>query len=267
MEYTITDEHIKELDHPGLTKLYDTVECRYTTWKSYQMGIPLPYKMSEKECLFLLKDIASALDYLHCIKLLFLDIKPDNIVMKIQNRVEFMFCDLESIIYDIDYKMSLDEINGFSEGYYLIRGGYTPGYIAPEYIEYIEDADGQVTTQYDIYALGITIAEILGIQIMPFTINDISLTKINNLYIRPYILAKISKLDISERFKALIMSMIDVDPLKRPRAYEIITNTLISDLTDDQRPMQPLTRLANTTAKCIVVKAIQDARKKLSSLV
>ena len=260
----ITVTQLKELDHPGLTKLYHIEEASGNIWKVYQMGIPLPCRLTERDCMYLIKDIVSALAYLHNIGLIYLDLKPGNIVMKIQNKLEFMLCDLESINLPDGCESSceLNKIRhlidiGYIEESYSVDGGITYGYIAPEYL-----AEESVTTQYDIYALGITIIQLLGIQTTPFTIGDFELEKINDKYIRSYIKAKLTTSNLSDQLKALLLDMINVDPAKRPTANEILSNTLISSLTNDQRPILSSIKLTKALADCIAIKAIQSARRK-----
>ena len=182
--------------------------------------------------------------------------------MKIQDKTEFMLCDLESINLPEDTnnedEIELDDIYIHQSNGYAIDGGHTLGYTSPE----ILSEEELITTQSDIYSLGITVIRLLGICVYPPDICHWDKYILNQKYILPYIKAKLEKMQISDQLKTMLLNMIHNNPENRPTADDILQNPIISILSTSNRPQQSLRLLTKTIAECVALKAIQNARKK-----
>ncbi len=104
-------------------------------------------KLSEEESLIYIRQIAGALDYVHGMNRLHLDIKPGNIMVNKNG---------QAILIDFGVSKQYDSIDGENTSTLL---GKTPGY-AP--IEQMGNSVQQFTPATDIYALGATLYKLLS---------------------------------------------------------------------------------------------------------
>ena len=150
-------ENLSKLDHPNIVKVLEVFDENNTTYYVMQYidgeclddyilrnnGIP------EKEAISKLKDVGSALAYMHDHKMLHLDLKPKNVML-----------DKEGKSFLIDFGLSKQYTdNGEPESSTTIGAG-TPGYAPIEQANYKQD--GSFPTTLDVYALGATFFKMLS---------------------------------------------------------------------------------------------------------
>ena len=149
-------KNLSRLNHPNIIKVMDLFEDNNTAYyvMEYIDGgnlnehIEKHNGLSESETGRYLKGIASALSYMHENKMLHLDLKPSNIMLRKNG---------ETVLIDFGLSKQYDE-NGNPESSTSIGGG-TPGYAPMEQSNYHEGKDFPVTM--DIYALGATLFKML----------------------------------------------------------------------------------------------------------
>jgi serine/threonine protein kinase len=141
------------LDHPHIVRFYEfRDEGRVAFFvMDWVEGIDLkaalqargePYELDEIKVI--LKPISSALNYAHGQKIIHCDIKPANILMETSGKV---------LLTDFGIARHASQQNA----------GGTPPYMAPEQFE-----NGRLTPQTDVYALGVTLFELLSGGEVPF---------------------------------------------------------------------------------------------------
>lgn len=146
---------LSKLDHPNIVKVLESFETNNTAYyvMEYIDGgnlneyIEQHNGLPEAESLKYFKEIASALSYMHSHKMLHLDLKPSNIMLR----------DGSVVLIDFGLSKQYDE-NGIAESSTTIGGG-TPGYAPIEQAHNHTGKDFPVTM--DIYALGATLFKML----------------------------------------------------------------------------------------------------------
>lgn len=158
-------EFMRELRHPNIVRLFDFGEDKSKTRNKtvfiameYVKGPNLRALLAErkepldlKETSQILGAVCKALYFAHQSKVLHCDIKPANILIS-QNGNEDL---VEKQIFLADF--------GISHWTLRQKGGGTPAYMAPELFK-----EAPVTEQTDIYALGVTLYEMLSGGQLPF---------------------------------------------------------------------------------------------------
>lgn len=146
-------ELMAKLDHPHIVRLYEfRDEGRLAFFvMDWVEGIDLkaaltaraePYELAE--VIDILKPVSSALNYAHTQKIIHCDVKPANILIEQTGKV---------LLTDFGIARRASQKNA----------GGTPPYMAPEQFE-----NGHLTPRTDVYALGITVFELLSGGQVPF---------------------------------------------------------------------------------------------------
>lgn len=158
-------EFMRELRHPNIVRLFDFGEDKNISRNKivyiameYIKGTTLHGLLAERkaplglgEISQILAAVCKALNFAHRSKVFHCDIKPANILIDQSEREEIT----EKEIFLADF--------GISHWALQRKGGGTPAYMAPELFK-----DGTVTEQTDIYALGVTLYEMLSGGILPY---------------------------------------------------------------------------------------------------
>ncbi len=155
------------LHHPGITQVYDFGEAAGCPYMVMQLaggsdldGIIKERSLLPREAAELVRQIAEALQYAHDQGVLHRDIKPGNIkVLRRDDRLTAMLLDFGLGIYHGD-ALPLHDGSVRQSRYRLTNAGQilgTPVYMSPEQIRGAEEVDGRA----DVYALGVTLYEIL----------------------------------------------------------------------------------------------------------
>ena len=142
-------ENLSNLNHKGVVKVLERFETNNTIYYSMEFCeggslndyIEKAGKLSEEDTLEYTKQIAEALRNMHEKKMLHLDLKPANIMLRANG---------ELVLIDFGLSKQYDE-NGQPESSTNIGGG-TPGYAPLEQANYNAAAEFPMTM--DIYALG-----------------------------------------------------------------------------------------------------------------
>ena len=149
-------ENLSKLHHPNIVKVLEYFEANNTVYYAmeYMEGgsldnyITQKNGMPEAECVKYAKQIGAALSYMHAHKMLHLDLKPGNVMLRKNG---------EAVLIDFGLSKQYDE-NGNPETSTTVGGG-THGYAPIEQANY-HDGKGFPVTM-DVYALGATMYKML----------------------------------------------------------------------------------------------------------
>ena len=149
-------ENLSKLHHPHIVKVLEYFEANNTVYYAmeYMEGGSLDDRirqqngLPEAEAVKYARQIGSALSYMHAHKVLHLDLKPGNVMLR---------KDGEAVLIDFGLSKQYDE-NGEPESSTTVGNG-TPGYAPTEQADYQEGKDFPVTM--DVYALGATMFKML----------------------------------------------------------------------------------------------------------
>ena len=149
-------ENLSKLKHPHIVKVLEYFEANNTVYYAmeYVEGgnldayITQHNGLPEAECVKYARQIGSALSYMHAHKMLHLDLKPGNIMLR-PNK--------DAVLIDFGLSKQYNE-NGEPESSTSVGSG-TPGYAPLEQANYHEGKDFPVTM--DVYALGATMFKML----------------------------------------------------------------------------------------------------------
>ena len=181
-------ENLSHLNHPNIVKVLEVFNENNTTYyvmqyidgESLDDYILRNNGISEKKAISILKEVGSAIHYMHSHKMLHLDLKPKNVML-----------DKEGKSFLIDFGLSKQYTdNGEPESSTTIGAG-TPGYAPIEQANYI--TEGSFPTTLDVYALGATFFKMLsgnkpqhasevleeGLDVVTLTKKGVSLSTIN----------------------------------------------------------------------------------------
>ena len=149
-------ENLSKLHHPNIVKVLEYFEANNTVYYAmeYVEGGNLDKYIEQKdglpeaECVKYAKQIGSALSYMHAHKMLHLDLKPGNVMLRKNG---------DAVLIDFGLSKQYDE-SGNPETSTTVGGG-TPGYAPLEQSDYHEGKGFPITM--DVYALGATMYNML----------------------------------------------------------------------------------------------------------
>ena len=149
-------ENLSKLHHPNIVRVLEFFEANNTVYYameyvdggSLDKYIKLHQGISESEVLKQAKQIGAALSYMHAHKMLHLDLKPGNIMLRKNGDI---------VLIDFGLSKQYDK-NGEPESSTSVGNG-TPGYAPIEQANYHEGKDFPVTM--DVYAFGATLFKML----------------------------------------------------------------------------------------------------------
>ena len=216
---------LKKLNHPNIVKFYGFLEAnnqllvkmefiKHGTLKNWMKN---KEKISEEEASIILKNILSAIEYLHSKQICHRDLKPENIMLSREN-------DLNSIKI-VDFGLSTQNLNK------LINNDYCGTYIymAPELIE-----KKLYFISVDIWSIGILMFMLLNKGKHPFynkgDKREVVANKIKNGKLNFY--EKITPLA-----RHLILKLLEPNPSWRYTASQAIKHPWITRNFDDIPPM------------------------------
>ena len=150
--------NLAKLKHRGIVKVIETFEANGTSYYameycgggSLDSRIKSRGSLPEAEALRYFAQIAEALQYMHSRRMLHLDLKPGNVMLRSSGEV---------VLIDFGLSKQFND-NGEPESSTTIGGG-TPGYAPIEQANYKEDSGGKLPVAMDIYALGGTLYKML----------------------------------------------------------------------------------------------------------
>ena len=149
-------ENLSKLKHPHIVKVLEYFEANNTVYYTmeYMEGGSLDDYIKQKnglpeaEAIKYARQIGEALSYMHAHKMLHLDLKPGNVMLRKNG---------DAVLIDFGLSKQYDE-NGEPESSTTVGNG-TPGYAPLEQANYQEKQDFPVTM--DVYALGATLFKML----------------------------------------------------------------------------------------------------------
>lgn len=148
--------NLSKLKHPNIIKVIESFEANNTIYYAMEYidggslddYIKKSHGLKEDEAITFIKQISSALSFMHNNKMLHLDLKPSNIMMKKSGNIVL-----------IDFGLSKQyNSKGEPESSTKVGAG-TPGYAPIEQANYCEGKEFPVTM--DVYALGATMFKML----------------------------------------------------------------------------------------------------------
>lgn len=150
-------ENLSHLDHPNIVKVLEVFDENNTTYyvmqyidgESLDDYILRNNGIHENKAIPILKDVGSAIQYMHSHKMLHLDLKPKNVMM-----------DNEGRSFLIDFGLSKQYTDDGEPESSTTIGAGTPGYAPIEQANYKQD--GSFPTTLDVYALGATFFKMLS---------------------------------------------------------------------------------------------------------
>lgn len=228
---------LSRLSHPNIVHVLDLFEENNTAYyvMEYLDGGSLDNLINEKNGLSiiessqLIKQIASALEYMHSNKMLHLDLKPANVMLNRKG---------EAVLIDFGLTKEFDE-NGCPESSTTIGHG-TPGYAPLEQSNYQPGQGFPVTM--DIYALGATLYKMLSGKRPPIA------SDILNEGVEIFILQFIQNADVID---AISKAM---NPLKNKRFQNVSDFIAALKVPSTNSPKDVLTFPTNTISYLIVMK-------------
>ncbi len=151
-------KNLSKLNNPHIIKVVESFNANDTVYYAmeYIDGGSLDEQItsngciSEKQTLKLAYRITAAMSFMHSQKMLHLDLKPSNVMMR---------GDEDIVLIDFGLSKQFDE-NGNPESSTTIGGG-TPGYSPIEQSNYSGDTSNGLPVTMDIYALGATMFKML----------------------------------------------------------------------------------------------------------
>ena len=144
---------IAELDHPNIVSVYDAFEengtayyvMEYLEGESLHEMVKRRGSLSEAEAVEYIIAIANALDYLHQRRIMHLDVKPANIVVRNKDK--------RPILIDFGLSKHYDQYSGDATSTTLV--GVSHGYAPIE--QYQQGGVSTFSPETDIYSLGATL--------------------------------------------------------------------------------------------------------------
>ena len=149
-------ENLAKLSHSNIVRVFDVFDENGTSYyvmefldgENLDDYIKSKGRLPEDEAIKIIKEVGSALSYMHSKKMLHLDVKPKNVMMTSDGQVHL-----------IDFGLSKQYTqNGEPESSTTIGLG-TPGYAPLEQSQYKQDCSFPATL--DVYALGATLFKML----------------------------------------------------------------------------------------------------------
>ena len=209
------DKFIKEaytiagLDHPNIVRIIDVFEENDTAYyvmeyhSGYSLGSVVDKQgaMSEEQALRYIRQVASALKYIHSRRMMHLDIKPDNILLNSRG---------EAVLIDFGIsKVFEDEIDNVKRPRTSTIAAYSPGFAPKE--QYNPKGVTEFSPATDIYSLGATLFTLLIGECPPPAIE---------LDESDYIITTLKRSNISKRLSAAVIKAMAYTKKDRPQSVD-----------------------------------------------
>ena len=216
-------EILIKVDHPNIIKIYEyfTDDINYYLIIEYVSGgelydtITAWKDFNEKKAAYIMKQILSAVNYLHSFDIIHRDLKPEN--MLVENKKKGNLGDEEINIKIIDF----GTCNFIGKGGKLSLKVGSPYYIAPEVLKRNYNA------KCDLWSCGI-ILYVLLVGYPPFT-GKTTDELLSNVSKGEYKMDGSYWSSISKNAKNLVKSLLDLDPNKRLTAQQALDHPWILD--------------------------------------
>ena len=245
---------LKELEHPNIIKIFEYyIDNRYhyiitellTGGELYESILKFQ-KFNEKKAAYIMKQILSALNYLHSKGIVHRDIKPENILVQNDNKKAKNSID-ELHIKLIDFGAS----NFFKENQILTLKVGSPYYIAPEVL------NKSYNEKCDIWSAGVVLYVMLTGN-FPF-VGKTSQKLFDNIKTGKYKDTGKEWEAISKEAKDLIKKMLELDTTKRISASECLKSPFLSIINTEENVPDLLPSVLSNIYKLNAREKIQQA--------
>ena len=216
---------LKKLQHPNIVQYYGQIEntnqlfikMEYLKYGTLGQWIQKNKNISEEQASLIIKEVLSAIAYLHQNQICHRDLKPENIMFSRENDI--------SSIKIIDFGLSLQNFDSLCNSDYC----GTLIYMAPEEIE-----RKSYYLSVDIWSIGILMYMLLNKGEHPFYHNgDTKKTFLNNLKNNKGL---VFNNKISFMAMHLIKKLLEYDPIKRYKANDALKHPWITRNPEDKIP-------------------------------
>lgn len=220
-------EIMQKLKHPYVMNLEEVHESKnsiYLVLELLEGGELLNYisskdGLSYKDYSRVLRCILEALAYMAEKKIMHRDLKPDNMILKEKNKLEF--CTLKLVDFGLATVYDIPE--------YLFKRCGTPGFVAPEVINAPSNENIHYNPKCDVFSAGV-IFYILLTEKSPF--DGKSFKEILQKNKQCKIDFKHAKLKKNKVALDLLMRMLDNDPERRISAQEALQHKFFAEFED-----------------------------------
>ena len=216
---------LKKLQHPNIVQYYGQIEntnqlfikMEYLKYGTLGQWIQKNKSISEEQASLIIKEVLSAIAYLHQNQICHRDLKPENIMFSRENDI--------SSIKIIDFGLSLQNFDSLCNSDYC----GTLIYMAPEEIE-----RKSYYLSVDIWSIGILMYMLLNKGEHPFYHNgDTKKTFLNNIKNNTGL---VFNNKISFMAMHLIKKLLEYDPIKRYKANDALKHPWITRNPEDKIP-------------------------------
>ena len=247
---------LKELEHPNIIKIFEYyIDNKYhyiitellTGGELYESILKFQ-KFNEKKAAYIMKQILSALNYLHSKGIVHRDIKPENILVQNDNNNKKNNNYMDELhIKLIDFGAS----NFFKENEILTLKVGSPYYIAPEVL------NKSYNEKCDIWSAGVVLYVMLTGN-FPF-VGKTSQKLFENIKTGKYKNTGKEWEAISEQAKDLIKKMLELNTTKRITASECLKSPFITSLNTSENVPDLLPSVLSNIYKLNAREKIQQA--------
>ena len=214
-------ENLSKLHHPNIVRVLEFFEANNTVYYameyidggSLDQYIKSHQGISEAEALKQAQQIGAALSYMHAHKMLHLDLKPGNIMLRKNGDI---------VLIDFGLSKQYDK-NGEPESSTSVGNG-TPGYAPIEQANYHEGKDFPVTM--DVYAFGATLFKML---------TGVPPLKADEILNEGFPAYELQKHQVSDSLTACIAKA--MSPMKKDRPQSV--EAFLQELTSMKSPEIP----------------------------
>lgn len=143
---------MKKLDHPNILKIYEVYETIHSIYLVIDLleggellkKVKESPKLSQKDISKLMYNLLKALEHIHSKKIMHRDLKPENLLLKDKTN-------LDDIVI-ADFGLATRQDIPLSEIFFKRCG--TPGFVAPEILNYKDGQEGFYDEKCDIFSAG-----------------------------------------------------------------------------------------------------------------
>uniref|UniRef100_A0A6P7FV37 non-specific serine/threonine protein kinase n=1 Tax=Diabrotica virgifera virgifera TaxID=50390 RepID=A0A6P7FV37_DIAVI len=213
---------LRKVDHPNIMSLVADADtksilylvCEYVTGGDLFDQITIAQKYSEEQAALMINNLVSALAYLHSINIVHRDVKPENLLVELDddNRVKLLKLG--------DFGLACE----VTKPLYTVCG--TPTYVAPEIL-----AESGYGLKIDVWAAGV-ILYILLCGYPPFVSQDNDQEKLFDCILSgQYDFPEEYWQDVSSCAKELIQNMLQLDPDLRFSAEDVLDHPWLQPIS------------------------------------
>ena len=226
-------EIMQKLKHPyimSLEEIHESKNSIYLVLELLEGGELLNYISSNsgltiRDYSKVMKCIIEALAYMAEKKIMHRDLKPDNMILKQKNKLEF--CVLKLVDFGLATVYDIPE--------YLFKRCGTPGFVAPEVINAPSNENIHYNPKCDVFSAGV-IFYVLMTEKSPF--DGSSFKEILQKNKACKIDFKHPKLKKNKLALDLLMKMLENEPNKRISAKEALNHKFFADFDDNGMPIE-----------------------------